>query len=249
MELVTYLSFFGWMIILIVLSYLTDYLLALIFKNRSHRLFVWLGVIVHEYSHALGCLLTRTKIKEIKLFESTGGHVTHQKVGPFRTAVIAIAPLFGCSAFLLLLAWLFGKTGVSFEVAAISATSFFASFIAILTAVGTNFWNNVVIDLGVVTLFFFLFVYLVGSVAAAIAPSGADFKNGLLGMIIFGLLGTAVVYFKPLGYIPQVMETFNTATPAIDFVVKWLLYAISVGILGVFIILAILIPVAIIKRR
>ena len=156
MDYTVLISFFIWMIILILFSFFVDYLLARIFSKGAHRFFVFLGVIVHEYSHAFGCLITGTKIKEIKLFEESGGHVTHEKRNPFITAIIAMMPLFGCSLFLLLLAWLFQQVGVVFHSTGltISSDNFLGSFSQILVAAAWTFYDNLIL-LNVTTIFFF----------------------------------------------------------------------------------------------
>jgi hypothetical protein len=43
------------------------------------RLFLFPGVILHESSHALACLLTATPIEHISFWDEAGGHVTHHK--------------------------------------------------------------------------------------------------------------------------------------------------------------------------
>jgi hypothetical protein len=242
--------FFIWMAILIIFSFFVDYLLARIFSRGAHRFFVFLGVIVHEYSHALGCLITGTKIKEIKLFEESGGHVTHAKRNPFITAIIAMMPLFGCSAFLLFLAFLFEYAGVTFHSTDISLASgnFINSFGNIIVAAGLTFYENI-IKLDVSTIFFIIFLYFVGSVAATIAPSGTDLKNAFIGLVIIAIMGFLTIYLHPLGYIPGISERFGTPTPILDFIVYWLTRAVGIGMIGVFLILIILIPIAIIKRR
>jgi hypothetical protein len=251
MEYYGFIAFFIWLGILIVLSFFVDYLLARIFSKGAHRFFVFLGVIVHEYSHAFGCLITRTKIKEIKLFEETGGHVTHEKRNPFITAIIGMMPLFGCWFFLFLLALLFSKIGVIIDFSGISVagTNFLNQFLGIIIFTGTTFYKNFATLDPVVIIFFILFLYFVGSVAATIAPSGVDLKHSTLGMIVIFLVGMLTIYIKPLGYIPAVVNQFNTTTPMLDFIVKYLSMAIGIGLIGVFLILLILIPVAIIKKR
>ena len=245
-----FISFFIWMAILILLSFFVDYLLARIFSRGGHRFFVFLGVIVHEYSHAFGCLITGTKIKEIKLFEETGGHVTHQKRNAFITAIIAMMPLFGCSVFLLLLAFLFRQIGVEFHETGISLSGndFLGGFAQVIVAAGQTFYDNI-IALSIVTVFFFIFLYLVGSVAACIAPSGTDLKNGMVGLVIMLILGLITIFLHPMGYIPGIIDQFGTSTPVLDFSVYWLGRAIGIGMIGVFLILIILIPVAIIRRK
>jgi len=258
MEYVAFIAFLIWMVILITLSFLCNHLLARIFTGMGHRYFVWLGVIVHEYSHAFACLITHTKIFEIKLFERTGGHVGYQKPNPLTDAIISMAPLFGCSLFLLFLAWLLGilptywdVEGVVFSLGSInlSDTSFYNSFISLLIAARTTFWINIVELFGWTTLFFFIFLYLVGSVSACIAPSGVDLKHAALGLIIFAALGFIVLYLKPLGYIPGLTAYFGTSTPVLDFVVNWLTFAIATGLVGILLILAILVPIALVMGK
>jgi hypothetical protein len=249
---IPFITFFIWMILLILLSFFVDYLLARIFSKGAHRFFVFLGVIVHEYSHAFGCLITRTKIKEIKLFEESGGHVTHEKRNPFVTAIIGMMPLFGCSIFILLLAIIFGYIGVWFPsntIFSIGNTNFLNSFGKFIILAGNTFYNNFK-DFNIIQIIFFiLFLYFVGSVAAAIAPSGVDMKHSAVGMFIIFILGMLTIYLHPLGYIPGIKDEYNTSTPILDFILQNLTIAMGIGIIGVILILLILVPVAIIKRR
>ena len=250
MDEIIFTTFLVWLGILILLSFFVDYLLARIFSHGTHRTFVFLGVIVHEYSHAFGCVITGTKITEIKLFEATGGHVTHQKRNPIITSIIGMMPLFGCSLFFLLLAFVFEYAGVQFYTANLTASrmNFFDAFWQFMEIAGKTFYENIVL-FNMTTVFFFIFIYFVGSVAASIAPSTVDLKNSLIGLVIFVLLGYVTIYVKPLGNSTWIMDTFNTSTPILDFIVKNLLYAIGIGIIGVILILVILIPVALLKRR
>ena len=250
MNYIAFITFFIWLGILIVLSFFVDYLLARIFSKGAHRFFAFLGVIVHEYSHAFGCLITRTKITEIKLFEESGGHVTHQKRNPFITAIIGMMPLFGCSFFIFLLGWLFGHIGVEFKTVGLSEydQNFLVAFGQIMIATGETFYWNFV-PLGITTIFFILFLYFVGSVAACIAPSKTDLKNSFVGLIIIIIIGFLTIFLQPLGYIPGIVDRFGTPTPILDFIVSGLTQAIGIGLIGVFLILLILIPVAILKRK
>jgi hypothetical protein len=255
MEYGAFIAFLIWMVVLIILSFLCSSLLRQLFRGRGFRYFLWLGVIVHEYSHALACVLTNTKIYEIKLFEPTGGHVTHQKRNSLITAIISMAPLFGGSLFLLLLAWLFGivpsywgANGVVFNPARVNVhTSFYHSFIALVTSVGETLWINIVELFGWTALFFIIFLYLVGSVAACIAPSVDDLKQSTAGLSIFMLVGFFVIRFKPLGYIPGLTAYFGTATPILDVIVHWLSFVLSIGLVGVLLIVVVLVPVALIR--
>ncbi len=248
MGIMAFTAFFIWMIILILLSFLVDYLLARIFTAGSHKFIVRLGVIVHELSHAIACLITNTKISEIKLFEETGGHVTHEKRNPIIMAIIGMAPLFGCSLFLLLLVWLFNFAGVEFLFFGKSlgdTLNFVSTFRNFFVVIADIFWINIYVNFGVVTVFFIIFLYLVGSVAATIAPSGTDLKHAFLGLVIFAGLGYLAILIRPFSYIPGI----EANTPILDFIVQNLTVAIGVGIIGVLVILAVLIPIAFLKSR
>lgn len=257
MEQIAFITFLIWMVILMLLSYLCHALLERISTERSYLYFIWLGVIVHEYSHAFACLLTSTKITEIK-FDRKGGYVKHQKCNPLINAIISIAPVFGCSLFLLFLAWLFGilpsywqVKGVVFYSAGIDVneTSVLNSFVRVLSSTWETFWVNTVESFGWTTLLFLVFLYLAGSVSVCIAPSGRDLKHATLGLLIFVILGFLVVWLKPLGYIPGIVAYFGTPTPVLDFTIKWLSFMLGTGLVGTLLILPILLTIALLMGK
>ncbi|MGE0433139.1 MAG: M50 family metallopeptidase [Planctomycetota bacterium] len=121
----------GWITVLLWGSKYIEWLWVRALGVRAFRLFVAPGIIVHEYSHALACLLTGTKIHEIKLFKRDGGHVKHEKpnatllglpfLAPYQEGkggrlmktralsqfLISFAPVMGCLACI----WLMGIIG------------------------------------------------------------------------------------------------------------------------------------------
>lgn len=81
----------------------------LFFKLKRHfRIYTFLvfpGVVIHEFSHVVACLITGAKIKDVEFFGESGGHVTHTKpklkyVGTF---LVSIAPLITGILFMLVL--------------------------------------------------------------------------------------------------------------------------------------------------
>ncbi len=52
------------------------------------------GVILHEISHLLGCLLTGTRVTRIKLWGLREAYIKHEEPGPFSMLVISLAPFF-----------------------------------------------------------------------------------------------------------------------------------------------------------
>jgi hypothetical protein len=237
------------MFILIGLSFAIDRILARISSHTAHRIFVGPGVVIHEYSHALACLLTRTKIFEIKLFESEGGHVTHEKRNPLTMTVIAMAPLFGGIIFILLLSMLFNEIGVVFsgKFVSLEPNNFLQAFFGLIVSAGYTFYENIAM-LNHVTIFFFIFLYFVGSMVAVLAPSKTDLENAAVGLIILFIVAVLTVWLKPLSYIPGVTEYFNSATPALDIIIETLSKGISVGFLAVFVFMIPLLVIYFIKR-
>ncbi|UCH88914.1 MAG: hypothetical protein JSV49_11865 [Thermoplasmata archaeon] len=250
MGILQLISFFIWMLILIALSFLTDYILARLANPTAHRIFVGPGIIVHEYSHALACVLTRTKIHEIKLFEKTGGHVTHEKRNPVIMTFISMAPLFGGILVIILLTALFGSFGVSFHSGFIDLepSGFPQAFLALLASAGYTIYNNIIL-LNMVTIFFFIFLYFVGTITAVLAPSSTDLKHAVLGMIIIFVLAVVTITTKPLSYIPGVTDYFQSSTPALDFIITWLSRGIAIGLIAVFIFLVPLLIMLAVKSR
>lgn len=149
---------FGVLVATLGLSYAANYWLSRIFRGKTYRYLIAPGVIVHEYSHAVGCVLTGARIREIRVFERTGGRVVHEESRlPFGEGLISMAPIFGAALAAYLLARLLVPGFVG------------------LADVEFSSWR------------FLLFTYLAASITAAMAPSGQDLKVGLAGFS-FGCL-------------------------------------------------------------
>ena len=237
-----YAAFIIWMVVLIVLGFATDYLLARIFGDRPHRVFVGIGVIVHESSHWLACKLTGTQVFEVSFFEATGGHVKHEKRGPVVMAVIGMAPIIGGSLFLMLLGYIFGFAGVKYTRPDIDLNDPLATSASMLVAAGTTLWVNLS-AMSFVTLLFLLFLYLVWSMVACIAPSRPDMKNAASGAVILVIIGALVVFLQPLSL------AGISGTPVLEFIASNLMIVVGVGIIMSIIPMIIAIPVAMIKSR
>ena len=232
-----------WMALLVMMGYLNDWLLARIFSsNRAHRIFVGVGVIVHEASHWAACILTRTEVFEVSLFEETGGHVKHERRGPVVMAFIGLAPIIGCSLFLMLLSWLFGMGGVRFAPSGIDLNDPYSSVMGLLTSAGSTLWMNLA-PMNMVTVVFIVFLYLVWSVVACIAPSGADLKHAFAGAVMLSVLGLLLVYLRPLAFLGW------GGTPALDFIGAHLANTIGIGLILSLIPLLIAVPIALLRSR
>ncbi len=232
-----------WMALLVAMGYLNDWALSRIFRsNRAHRLFVAVGVVVHEASHWAACVLTRTEVYEVAMFEEWGGHVKHARRGPVVMAFIGLAPVLGSSLFLMLLVWLFGQGGVRFSPSGVDLGDPAASFSAMLFSAGSTLWLNLA-ALSFVSALFILFLYLTWSVVACIAPSAPDLKHAFAGAAIVALACVIAIYLQPLSFLGM------GGTPALDFVGGRLANTIGIGLILSFIPLAIGLPAAYLRSR
>jgi len=155
---------------------------------------MWPGVIIHELSHLAGCLLTFTRVVEVKLFAPSGetlGYVSHVKTSnPVKNIIISIAPLFGVSLVMVgIIHWLLPAT---FTVIAQLGPSTFSSFSqAIETfrqisgSVPFDFWQT------------YIALYFLIALSSHAAPSIIDLKHAAIGIcgliiliVIFGLIAT-----------------------------------------------------------
>jgi len=244
LSLAGFAAFIIWMAVLIALGFANDYLLARIMSDRTHRVFVGIGVIIHESSHWLACKLTGTKVFEVSLFEATGGHVKHEQRGPVIMAFIGLAPVFGGSLFLILLTWLFGLGGVRYSDPAVDLTDPVSTIVSMLISAGGTLWANLS-ALGPVTLLFLLFLYLVWSMVACIAPSRPDLRHAAIGAVILSALGALILYLQPLSYLGLGIS----GAPVLELLVGRLTEVIGVGIIMSLIPMMIAVPVAVIKAR
>jgi len=226
----SYFAFFLWFIILIFLSFLSEKVWSRVFPGLKYRYFVALGVIIHELSHAIACLFMLAPIGKISFFSRQGGYVQHgrSRFGALGEAVISLAPVFGITLTLLGLIYWFG---FSLEIKTID---FSGSVSASLLSLFKSAWF--LIKANALNWQFWLFVYLVVSLVAALAPSKKDFQNafwGLLIMFLFGLL------FSYLGLSHNFL---------VDVIRKYLGYVISLGVFWSLISVAFGLPLLIIKK-
>jgi len=229
-NLSSYFAFIVWFVLLVLFSFVLDCLWCRIFPRRGYRLFITLGIVIHELSHAIACVLMRARIFRIRFFAPEGGAVEHgpPKIPIIGKPIIGLAPLFGCSLALLGLFFLF-KYQQDLPSIDFSA-SFFANIKELFQSTldffrsYANHWT------------FWLFLYFSASIAASIAPSTTDLKNAFWGIIFLVVLGWALVYF-------QIGENFVG-----KIINQYLGRVITLGALMESIVLVITVPIYFIKK-
>lgn len=178
--------FVGWFGAIFGASYLINWLLVRSVIRKWYRFFVAPGVIVHELSHAVGCLVTGAQIVEINFWKPSGGHVKHLQVDdPARRVladpIIALAPIGGTFIVLLILTWALEP--------AIFQNLTSGSYTDLVQAINPAQWQT------------WLYLYLTTSLLATIAPSKTDMKYALASLIVISIALIVLVF------IPGVSET------------------------------------------
>lgn len=178
-----------------------------------YLLVMWPGVIVHELSHLVGCLITGTKVMEVKLFapreESPGnlvlGYVTHAKPrNPVAAFMVSAAPFFGGAAVLWgILAFVAPRAigglgmplsfggGRGFTVAIGTTLKSYASFSgSLLASLDWHSWKA------------YVAAWVLFAVAVHVAPSRHDMKYALAGGSVIAVL-VALLAWAGGRYAPQ----------------------------------------------
>ncbi|HEX5010812.1 MAG TPA: hypothetical protein VFY71_10450 [Planctomycetota bacterium] len=208
------------------------------FGWRGVLLTGWLGVPVHELSHAAVCLLFGHRVERMKLFAPdprTGqlGEVQHawdrrsvyQQVGRF---FIGVAPLVGGALALLLLTRLLGPAGVAsaplpaeggpLGVARAAADRAGALIAALAGHDVAGRWVT------------WLYLYLCLCIGAHMSPSSADLRGGLPGLLLLlGLVLATNLVVVALGHDPATGEA--VAARLLAPLLALLIVALALGVL------------------
>lgn len=166
------------------------------FGKTLYLLLMWPGVVVHELSHVVGCVLTRTRIREVHLFaprdEGQGrmvlGFVTHDRpTNALSSSVIGGAPFFGGAAALwALTAFMMPAVGrASAFTPAVASAATASAVVDALVGAGRRYVDFVLAAGGGLdwrAWQTYLFLYLAFAIAAHVAPSRPDLKNASAGV-------------------------------------------------------------------
>ncbi len=179
------------------------------FGKFLYLLLMWPGVVVHECSHVIGCILTRTKIHQVKFFspqqegnEMVLGYVAHDRPkSAIRRTIVAGAPFFGGAAVIFLLvhiflpstariAFSFAGTPAGFIDVCLRALKEYGRFaFSIMSVINLSSWKS------------YVFLYLLFSISAHVAPSRTDLIHALEGVAFFGAMLLAaqwvIFHFAP----------------------------------------------------
>ena len=202
---------------------------------RIHRMWFYfnaiVGTAIHETSHAVGCIITGTRITEFRPFsprsDGTLGWVTHTKRGPVISAIISVAPLFGNGAVLYLLGkTLFAGVAEPFLQIPEASTESTGAVLANLWQYMIDYGNHLMaaikhIDLG--DWRSYLFFYLAMSIGSHATPSMVDIKHFVAAMIpimvVLFVGGWVLVGYGPGGWTATIGEVIGKVALGLTAVV------------------------------
>jgi hypothetical protein len=181
-------------IIVILISRLLDVLWAQVLPMRFfYSLLRAPGVIIHELSHVLGCLINGAKVKKVVYFSNEGGSVTYSspEIPYIGDLVINIAPLFCLPLSLAGCTWIFSEyLGCVFPLMPLGVNSLDALF-GMFTGILGMFTSNLIIRFNP---WFLIYLYLNLTLVLSVAPSSQDIKNAAIGIGITTLLGMLILW-------------------------------------------------------
>ena len=213
MDLSGFFQFILLAVMVILISVGLDRLYAAVVPFRSLYYAIRLpGVVLHEIAHMVGCVVTGAEIKKVVYFSQEGGSVTYSepRIPVVGTVIISTAPLFFLPLVLAGLTWIFG-TYFGCSVAPVvpltgdlvaGSEDMFKNVIPLFSA------NLVVHPNG----WFFLYLFLCGSIVLSLAPSGQDFKNAAIGI---GSLLVICLLLVNSGFGPGIALVSLVASPMI----------------------------------
>ena len=177
-------------LLILITSFILDYLLSHSVLGKSYRIFVAPGVIIHELSHALLCAVTGARITKISFFDKEGGRVEHQspKLPVLGPILISLAPFVFGSAVIYFLSKILGISGVDLSAIDISRegiTPFVTSTLGSLNLESYKTW---------------VIIYLVLSIAVTMTPSIQDFRNIIIYVVILSLLVWLAYKISPFNF-------------------------------------------------
>lgn len=148
-----------------LLGYFSNLLNGKFLNSFFIRWLYYIGAIIHEFSHAILCVLTGAKITHMSIFSRTP-HVTHtkSKIPILGQALISLAPIAGGILFIILINHLLLNDFVEFQT------------INIIYEI-PNYILSVIKSLNFLLWQTYVFIILILNTGAMIGPSFQDLKN------------------------------------------------------------------------
>ncbi|MCP5007602.1 MAG: hypothetical protein GY941_27255 [Planctomycetes bacterium] len=175
-------------------------------SQRVIKVFLFPGIIVHELSHALLCLITGTTINELNIFKPVSGTIKYDrpKVPYLFDFFISVSPLFGCACVLVFTSILLGNPvrveeslPNEFTYSLRAIFEYAKDSLDIIWLTLDKFREQGIHNIGAIIFFLASIIFTV-----SMAPHRSDIKYIVLGFIVLGLslFGLELIDISLLGY-------------------------------------------------
>jgi len=226
---VAYVLILGWFCAGLALSCLTGHLWIRI-AGRVYPVIVLPGVIVHELSHAAGCLVTGATITRMTLFDVGRARVEHSRprIPVVGQAVISLAPVAGGILVMWGLCVLVAPAqpfGLPSLPVAVSATpEGIGAFVQETATPVVRLVSGYLAGLDYGRVRTYVYLYLLISVAITWGPSRQDLRNALISLA--GCAGLLVILHLAAAALDREaslrQSTVDITLPVVTFVVSTL---------------------------
>jgi len=179
-----------------VLASLVDFFLVRSVFGKNYRLFVAPGVIIHEMSHFVACLLTGAKVTKVVIFDTSGGSVEHEKpkIPVIGQVLISFAPFIVGSVLIYFLSLYLGLKPLDLRAVDLSVDGIISYSKSLVSPINFGDWKN------------WLIFYITLNVIVTMTPSRQDFKNMAILLLLIFVVVFLAFRFLPisshLGFIP-----------------------------------------------
>lgn len=219
----TYLILLIYLVLIMIIGYFINSLTARMTGGWIYRVLVAPGVIIHELSHVLGCLITGARIQSINVFKRDGGELKHtgSPIPVIGNVIISLMPIAIGIAILYFLPNLFSEVAPPQVSWLNDIYNYKLQIINYKSLLDYQTYNLSLITYHYSSWQFWAFLYLVFNLVATMAPSKQDIK-----VIWWDLLVIAGIFYL----LTVFGATINIAT-FIPLLVLSLIYSIIVLII------------------
>ncbi len=229
------ISFLIMVLVVLLLSRLVSRWLALILPARAYKIILWPGVVVHEFSHLLGAVITFTKVTGFSLLPKVTrgvevlGSLSHKTTNnPIALIAISLLPFLGGSFVLWLLSlWLVPSVSVSAPTIIISNFNEWWLGLWYYLLAWWNYSWELIWSLQWNNLYTWIFVYLALAIGAHLAPSNKDLQYTTAGLTALSLLVILVTTILNLVGKNINIDVWGWVNGAITFFIPLISYSLA----------------------
>jgi hypothetical protein len=211
--------------------------------RKFFLLLTWPGVVAHELSHLIACIVTFTRVTHVSLFRPQGdtlGFVEHEQThNPLKKIIISIAPLFGVTALLwLVVRWIWPdvyQQQLTSVQMAVSDFSNFHDFFKLSVSYMGDYWKycrDLLNNFQFGQWQTYLGIYLLIALSTHAAPSKEDLKHTYIGLFGLGIIFALMYGLDQWLQIPITWQLIKLFTYPVFVLTNFLTYGVVFALVG-----------------